>query len=67
MEGELGPTLGSECTVRGRFTWDDETQGQMPLLVVDGKPISWDALGRILSGYEGFQFKLEVRERSDDV
>ena len=56
-----------EMEARGRIEWDDESHGQLPLLVIDGKPVTWHQFGRILSSYEGWQFKLEIRERTDEV
>ena len=53
-------------TVRGRITWDDEEEGRVPCLIIDGKEVSWEEFGRILMGYEGFQFKLEIFERYDE-
>ena len=65
--GGLGTQISDQNTVRGRIAWDDEHEGQVPMLVIDGKPITWDALGRMLMTYEGFQFKLEIRDKSEEV
>jgi hypothetical protein len=35
-------------------------------LVVDGRAITWDELGKALSMYEGWQFVLRIAERSGD-
>ena len=53
-------------TLRGYITWDDDTDGRLPCLVVDGKELSWDEVGRMLMTYEGFHFKLEIFERSEE-
>ena len=53
--------------MRGRFEWDDETHGELPLLVVDGKTVTWEDFGRILSSFEGWQFKLEICDPSDET
>lgn len=37
-----------------------------PLLIIDGKPVSWDELGRMVSEYMGFRFKLEIFDRSEE-
>ena len=56
-----------EMEARGRMEWDDESDGQLPLLVIDGKPVTWDQFGRIMASYEGWQFKLEIKERTDEL
>ncbi len=53
-------------TLRGRITWDDETDGEVPCLVIDGKELSWHEVGRMLMTYEGFHFKLEIFEGSEE-
>ena len=49
-------------TVRGHITWDDDTDGELPCLVIDGKEVSWHEFGRMVMTYEGFHFKLEIFE-----
>lgn len=53
--------------VRGRISWDEEEDGRMPLLVIDGREVTWEQFGRILTGFEGWQFKLEIRDRSEEI
>jgi len=62
-KGEYGPQITDENVVRGRITWDDETDGRIPRLVIDGKPVSWEELGQMLMAYEGWNFKLEIFDR----
>ena len=54
-------------TVRGRIEWDDDEDGRVPLMVVDGREISWEEFGQMLMSHEGGQFKLEIFDRSDEV
>ena len=54
-------------TVRGRIEWDEVQDGRVPLIVVDGREISWEDFGRMLMTFEGWQFKLEIRDPSDEV
>lgn len=54
-------------TVRGRIDWDDSAVERTPLLVIDGREISWDEFGRMLMAFEGWQFKLEIVDRSDEA
>jgi hypothetical protein len=53
--------------VRGRIDWDSESQERMPQLVIDGREISWEQFGRMVMGFEGWQFKFEIRDRSEEV
>jgi len=57
----------ADSVVRGRIEWDEEQDGRVPLLVVDGRRITWDQLGKLLMKFEGFQFKLEVRDESQEL
>ena len=53
--------------VRGRITWDDNEDGRLPMLVIGGKEISWKQFGRMVMGFEGWQFRFEIRDRSEEV
>ena len=56
--------------VLGTITCDlesDDDYGHPPLIVIDGKEISWKDFGRMLMTYEGFNFKLEIFDRSDET
>ncbi|MDL2354635.1 MAG: hypothetical protein QFF03_05210 [Pseudomonadota bacterium] len=64
--GRLGLEIIEE-TVRGRIGWDDAAEGRLPLVTIDGQEFSWDELGHALMCFEGWQFKLEVADRSDEV
>ena len=37
------------------------------MLVIDGQEISWDEMGRMLMTFEGWQFRLTICDRSDEV
>jgi hypothetical protein len=53
--------------VRGRIAWDENEDGRLPMLVIDGKEISWERFGRMVMGFEGSQFRFEIRDRSEEV
>jgi hypothetical protein len=57
----------ADFLVRGRITWDDNEDGRLPMLVIDGQEISWEQFGRMVMGFEGWQFKLEIRDRSEEI
>ena len=53
--------------VRGRIEWDPEQDGRVPIMVIDGREISWEEFGRLLMTREGSPFKLEIFDPSDEV
>ena len=66
VRSELGTQIADQ-TVRGRIEWDESQPGRVPLLVIDGREVSWDEVGRMLISFEGWQFRLEIRDRSEEV
>ena len=63
---QFGWTI-ADFLARGRITWDDEEDGRVPLLVIDGNEITWEQFGRMLMSFEGWQFKLEIHDRSKEI
>jgi len=61
-----GYEITDAAVVRGQITSDPDAFDRMPLLIIDGKPVTWNALGRMLSSYKGFRFKLEIFDRSEE-
>jgi hypothetical protein len=59
--------IGSHGVVRARIEYDEDTDGRVPLLVIDARPISWNEFGRMLMTYEGWQFKLEIYDNSEEI
>jgi hypothetical protein len=57
----------ADSMVRGRITWDDAQDGRVPLLVIDGREVSWEEFGRMLMSFEGWQFKLTIHDRSEEL
>jgi hypothetical protein len=69
----------SETTKNWQITDDDLVRGKidcdldspdyerLPLIVIDGREISWSKFGQMLMTYEGFNFKLEIFDRSDEI
>lgn len=66
MESEYGLQI-ADNTVRGRIEWDDSAAERTPLIVVDGREISWEDFGRMLMTFEGWQFKLEISDPSEEA
>ena len=65
-DGEFGLQITDHRMVRGMIGWDEAHDGRVPLLLIDGREIRWDELGRMLMSYEGWQFKLEIRDKSEE-
>jgi hypothetical protein len=57
----------ADFMARGRISWDSAEDGRVPLLVIDGREVSWEQFGRMLMTFEGWQFKLEIRDRSEEI
>lgn len=55
--------------VEGRLVWSDECNevGAPYKVLVDGRSLTWDELGRALEGYEGWRFRIELADRIDDL
>lgn len=53
--------------IRGQIKWNPQHEGQVPLIIVDGKEVAWEEFGRIMMTYEGFQFILKFVDPADDV
>ena len=65
-DGEYGLQI-ADRTVHGRIEWDDSAAERTPLVVVDGREISWEDFGRMLMTFEGWQFKLDISDPSEEL
>ena len=65
-DGELGPQIADRLAVQGRIEWDAAEDGSVPLIVVDGREITWEEFGRMMLTCEGWQFRLEIRDKSEE-
>jgi hypothetical protein len=57
----------ADRTACGRIEWDESGDGRVPLLVIDGQNVSWEELGRMLMSFEGWQFRVEIYDRSEEM
>lgn len=64
---ESGTWVPRTDTIRGEIQWDHESDPleQIPLIVVDGKELTWAEFGKTLLTYEGFQFELKFMDPAD--
>lgn len=61
-----GYRITHDDVVRGQITDEPDSVVQMPRLIIDGKSITWEELGRMVAPNAGFRFKLEIFDRSED-
>lgn len=52
-EGEFGWQITNLETVRGLIQWDDAGDGRAPILVVDGREMTWEEFGRLVMALRG--------------
>ena len=64
-DGDLALQIADE-TVRGRIEWDGVKDSRCPCVVIDGRHVEWDELGRMPMPFEGWQFKLDA-DPSDEI
>ena len=67
VDGGHGLQIADDRVVRAKIEADIEQNDRVPLLIIDGKEITWDEFGRMLMTFEGFQFKLEVADKSEEL
>lgn len=63
---EYGLQIADRC-VRGRISCEFGGDLRTPLLIVDGKEVTWKDFGRMLMSFEGWQFRLDIADRSEEV
>ncbi len=63
---EMGLQIADHRSVRGVVEWDESQGGSVPLLSIDGRSITWQAFGRMLMTFEGWQFRIEIRDMSEE-
>jgi hypothetical protein len=64
-EGSLGLQIADQV-VRGRIAWDDAYEGRLPLMIIDGREVTWEDFGHMLMTFEGFHFQLNIRDKSEE-
>ena len=65
-DGKLGLQIIDQ-TIRGRIESDLDADVRMPLVVVDGREISWDEFGEMLMTFKGWQFRMQIADPSEEV
>ena len=67
VDGPHGLQIADHQVVRGKIEWDVSEDGRVPLLIIDGRVVPWDELGRMLMSFEGWQFKLTIADKSEEL
>lgn len=52
--------------ITGMIEYDETSEGT-PLVIIDGKPFTWEEVGIMLMTYEGFQIKFKMYDMTDDI
>lgn len=65
---EFGWQINEARVVRARIGWDPNGPGDysVPTVTIDGREFSWSEFGRMLMTYEGWQFKMEIHDISEE-
>jgi hypothetical protein len=68
QDDDFGMQLTESGIVRGYVTCDldSDAGARLPMLVIDGKPTSWEQFGQMLMSYEGYSFRLEVYDPHEE-
>lgn len=64
---EFGWQLTSDQQLAGRIEWDPDSEGRLPLIVIDGKAFTWEQVGHMLMTFEGFTLEARVRDTVEVV
>jgi hypothetical protein len=62
QQTEHGWQLTPAHRLSGVIEWDPDTEGALPLLIVDGRTFSWDQIGRMMMTFEGFTLNVSVED-----
>ncbi|WP_342616745.1 hypothetical protein [Rhodoferax sp. GW822-FHT02A01] len=68
-DGEFGLQI-RDMNVQGQIEADLSEESELfgnraPMLVIDGREVSWEEFGRMLMTFEGFEFKLQIVDPGD--
>ena len=59
---EFGWQLTADQRLLGRIEWDPNSDARLPLVVIDGKPFTWEQVGHMLMTFEGFTLEARVKD-----
>ena len=64
---EFGWQLTSDQRLVGRIDWDPDSNVRLPLIVIDGKPFTWEQVGHMLMTFEGFTLEARIKDTIEMV
>ena len=67
LQADAGRLQIAEMTVRGRLESNGDEGASQPCVIIDGRRIEWEDLGAMLLAFEGWQFRLEMLDPSDEA
>ena len=67
VDGKFGLQIADHRVVQGKIEWDDAQDGRVPVLIIDGREITWNEFGRMLMSFEGWQFKMRLADKSEEL
>lgn len=56
----------SDLLLQGRIAFDEHTEDDLPRVMIDGRELSWESFGRLLRSYEGWRFKLHLKDPGNE-
>jgi len=62
-----GWQLTDDQRLTGRIEWDPDSDTRMPMIVIDGKPFTWEQVGHMLMTFEGFTLEARIRDTIEMV
>lgn len=65
-EDARGPQVAGTMA-RGRIEWDGVEGSRLPCVIIDGRRVEWTDFGAMLMAFEGWQFRLELLDPSDEA
>ena len=66
LENERYGKSIKDMSVVARIEWDDNYDGNTPELSIDGERVSWFDFGRMLMTFEGWDFRLNIFDPSEE-
>jgi len=50
-----------------RIEWDPDSDVRLPLVVIDGKALTWEQVGHMLMTFEGFTIEARIKDTIEVV
>jgi hypothetical protein len=65
VASDLGIHIANQ-SVQGSIESDEAEDGSIPVLIIDGQQVTWKDFGRMLMSFEGWQFRMKIRDKSEE-